>query len=254
MHEKLDEGVEENINVIDVMMEGEGNIELFEKYGNGDLSEAELSAFEARLAYDGEFKQSFEDYQLVEEGIKSHFRSELKHKLEALDKQMDDKPKSSKVLRLAIWSSSVAAAIVIGVFIFQHFATSPPVQLAEQYWPHEAGLPVKMSTKGKYDDAMNAFKLKDLDKAELLLLKMDSDTANYFLGVIAYEHQNYKQAAEYFWQVENNSKYYHAAQFRLALVSMLNEDLELTRLILQAQIEHQTEFASVSKEILEKIK
>jgi hypothetical protein len=37
-------------------------------------------------------------------------------------------------------------------------------------------------------------------------------------------------------------------------VSIINGDIDLAKLILHAQIEHQTAFASVSKEILEKIK
>jgi TolA-binding protein len=167
---------------------------------------------------------------------------------------MDDIPKKKSIVSLLAWTSSIAAAIVIGVFIFQHFSQPSYEQLAQRYWPYEEGLPVKMSTSSKYDEAMNAFKLKDWEKAEQLLLKMDSDTANYFLGVIAYERQNHEQSAQYFWQVENNSRYYQASQFRLALVSIIKGDIDLAKLILQAHIEHQSAFASVSKEILEKIR
>lgn len=254
MHEEFDVGVEKNINAIGVMMEEERDIDLFERYRNNELSDAELRDFEARLAYDNEFKHEFDTYQSVEEGVKNHFRNQLKYRLQEIDKAMDGASKKKPMVRLIAWTTSVAAAIVIGVFIFQHFATSSPIQLAEQYWPHEAGLPVKMSAKGKYDDAMNAFKLEEWDNAAKVLKDMQSDTAYYFLGVIAYENQNYHRAAEYFWQVENNSRYYSEAQFRLALVSIINEDLDLTRLILQAQIEHQTEFAAASKEILEKLR
>jgi hypothetical protein len=35
---------------------------------------------------------------------------------------MDETPKKHSIVRLIAWTSSVAAAIVIGVFIFQHFA------------------------------------------------------------------------------------------------------------------------------------
>jgi TolA-binding protein len=235
------------------MNEETGHIDLFERFRNNELSESELRAFEAKLVYDSEFNQAFIEFQSVEEGIKTHYRNELKLKLQEVDKKMDAAPPKSRTLRLVMWSSSVAAAILIGVFIFQHFSTPNNIAIAQQYWPYEEGLPVKMSTKGKYDDAMNAFKLGEFDKAYTLLEPMDSDTSDYFLGVISFENQDFKKAAQYFWQVENNSKYYHQAQFRLALVSMINGDLDLTKLILQALIEHQTEFAESSKEILEKI-
>lgn len=235
------------------MTEEERDIILFERYRNGDLSDSERMEFDARLSYDAEFNQSFTLYHSVEDGIKTHYRNELKLKLQEVDKKMDVAPQKSTTLRKVMWSSSVAAAILIGVFVFQHFSTPKNVAIAQQYWPHEEGLPVKMSTKGTYDDAMNAYKLGEFDKAYTLLEPMDSDTSSYFLGVISYENQDFKKAAQYFWQVKNNSTYYKEAQFRLALVSMINGDLDLTKLILQALIDHQTEFAESSKEILEKI-
>lgn len=236
------------------MIENNEYIELFERYRNEDLSDSELKDFEARLVYDSEFRHAFEEYQRVEDGIKNHFRNELKSKLQEVDEKMDNIPKGNQgKLRILIWGSSIAAAIVVGVFIFQHFSTPNYNNIAQQYWPHEGGFPVKMSSKAKYDDAMNAFKLEEYDKAVKLLQDIKSDTSSYFLGVISYENQDFQKAAQYFCQVENNSTYYHEAQFRLALVSMINGDLDLTKLIFQALIDHQTEFAESSKEILEKI-
>jgi len=253
VHEKLDKGIEENINVIVVMTEGEGNIELFEKYINGDLSDAELSAFEARLAYDGEFRESFKNYQIVEEGIRGHFRNELKHKLDAFDKQMDDKPKSSKVLRLAIWSSSVAAAFVIGIFIFQHFSQPSYQELAQIYWPHEVGLPVKMSAKNKYDDAMNAFKLEDWDKAENLLSEIESDTAYYFLGETTYKKGEEEKSISHFLNIEKTSVYYQKAQFRIALLFLIKGDKTKATEILNFLSEQDSMFSESAQKILEKI-
>lgn len=235
------------------MMPENGHIEIFERYRNGELSEAELKDFEARLVYDSELKDAFEEYEQIEVGIKNHFRNKLKTKLQDLDQLMDAPVKKSKVVHLVAWTSSIAAAVIIGFFIFQHYSQPNNIQLAQQYWPHEEGLPVKMSTKGKYDDAMNALKLQEYDEAVKLLKNIKSDTSSYFLGVIFYENQDFNRASQYFRQVENNSTYYHEAQFRLALVSMINGDLDLAKLLLQAQIDHQTEFAEPSKEILEKI-
>lgn len=235
------------------MMEEEGNVVLFERYQNGDLSDSARMEFEARLSYDAEFNQAFQEYQSVEDGIKTHFRNELKLKLQEVDKKMDVAPKKSSTIRLLMWSSSVAAAIAIGVFIFQHYSISGNEQLVAEYWPYEEGLPVKMSEKGKYDDAMNAFKLEQYDKAYTLLEPMNSDTSDYFLGVIAYNKQNIKRASVYFSKVDEQSIYYHEAQFRLALIALIHNDIDMAKQLFKTQIEEKTEFARQAKEILEKI-
>ncbi|MEZ4891162.1 MAG: hypothetical protein R2779_11630 [Crocinitomicaceae bacterium] len=48
------------------MMKENENIELFERYRNGELSETELNAFNARLVYDSEFQEEFEQYEQLE--------------------------------------------------------------------------------------------------------------------------------------------------------------------------------------------
>lgn len=235
------------------MMPNNGYIDIFERYRNGELSEAELKDFEARLVYDSEFKAAFEEYEQIEAGIKNHFRSELKSKLQDLDQQMDAPAKKSKVVHLVTWTSSVAAAVIIGFFIFQHFSKPNNVQLAQQYWPHEEGLPVKMSTKGKYDDAMNAYKLGQFEKAQKLLEPINSDTAFYFLGVISFELEDYSKAEKEFQQIDENSTYYDEAQFRLALVSILTNDIGSSKVVLRKLIKKDNEYTEQAKKLLSEL-
>lgn len=236
------------------MIEEEGYIEIFERYRNGDMSASERTEFEARLAYDSEFKNAYEVYQSLESGVKTHFRNELKSKLKEVDQVMDNAPKKSNTLKLVMWTSSVAAAIIISVFIFQHFSEPNTTLLAQEYWPYEEGLPVKMSTKGRYDDAMNAFKLNDYSKASRLLSHIDSDTATYFSGVVAYEQDDYKKAVELLNQIKENSSYYQEAQFRLSLVLLITGDFSEAKQILENQIANKTVYSKVSEEIIEKLR
>lgn len=236
------------------MMSENGHIEIFERYRKGELSEAEQRDFEARLVYDAEFKAAFEEYEQIEVGIKNHFRSELKSKLQDLDQQMDAPVRKSNLVKLVTWTSSVAAAVIIGFFISQHYSEPNNVQLAQQYWPYEEGLPVKMSTKGKYDDAMNAYKLGQFEKAQKLLEPIDSDTAIYFLGVISFEQSDFNQAVEYFRAVDQNSSYFQIARFRAAICYLANNKLASATSILKIQVAEKTRFADVSEEILRKIR
>jgi hypothetical protein len=232
----------------------EHNFSIFDRYRNGDLSDSELKEFEARLSYDSEFKASFDEFEAIEDGIKTHFRNQLKTKLQEVDKNMDSEPKRlSGKLRFLTWGALIAAALVIGFFVFQQFNKPTHLNIAQHYWPHEEGLPVKMSSKGKYDDAMNAFKLQEYEQASLLLHRIDSDTAHYFLGIIAYHTNEYEKSSLYFAQIETHSKYYQDAQFRLALVSMLIGELDVTKRILKSQIDNKTLFEVQAISILSEL-
>jgi TolA-binding protein len=235
------------------MMREEEHIELFERYRNDELSDAELRDFEARLAYDSEFKAEFGAFENIENGIKTHFRAELKSKLQEVDKEMDDTPKKKSIVHLLAWTSSIASAIVIGVFIFQHFSQPNYKQLAQRYWPYEEGLPVKMSTSSKYDEAMNAFKLQDWSKAENLLSALESDTASYFLGEVAYQNNKQQIAISYFSGIEKSSVYYQKAQFKLALLFMTSGNTPKSKEILGSLINENSEFSDDAQEILRKI-
>jgi len=235
------------------MMREEEHIDLFERYRNGELSDSELRDFEARLAYDSEFKAEFEAYENVENGIKTHFRAELKSKLQEVDKEMDATPKKKSIVSLLAWTSSIAAAIVFGMFIFQHFSQPSYEQLAQNYWPYEDGLPVKMSTSSKYDEAMNAFKLKDWEKAENLLSEIESDTASYFLGEVAYQNNKQQIAISYFSGIEKSSVYYQKAQFKLALLWLTTGNTAKAKEIIDSLIEEKSEFSDDAQEILKKI-
>lgn len=235
------------------MMREEEHIDLFERYRNNELSDTELRDFEARLAYDSEFKAEFEAYENVENGIRTHFRAELKSKLQEVDKEMDATPKKKSIVSLLAWTSSIAAAIVFGMFIFQHFSQPNYEQLAQNYWPYEEGLPVKMSASSKYDEAMNAFKLKDWEKAENLLSEIESDTASYFLGEVAYQNNKQQIAISYFSGIEKSSVYYQKAQFKLALLFMTSGNTPKSKEILGSLINENSEFSDDAQEILKKI-
>ena len=234
-------------------MREEEHIDLFERYRNGELSDSELRDFEARLAYDSEFKAEFEAYENIENGISTHFRAELKSKLQEVDKEMDDIPKKKSIVSLLAWTSSIAAAIVIGVFIFQHFSQPSYEQLAQNYWPYEEGLPVKMSTSSKYDEAMNAFKLNYWEKAENLLSEIESDTASYFLGEVAYRKGELPIAISHFSRIDRRSTHYQESQFKLSLIHLALGDIKKAKEILDSLVKEETDFVDEAKEILKRI-
>jgi hypothetical protein len=237
------------------MDEHDLHMDFFEKYLDGVLTENERLDFEARLSYDVEFKNEFENYQLVEDGIRKHFRNEMKSKFSEIDNVLDNQhtERQNSTRKLLYWTSAVAASIFIGIMLFQHFSVSENELIAKQYWPEEPGLPVKMSTKGTYDDAMNAYKLGDLEMASSLLKKIPSDTSNYFQGIIAFKLNDYSAAKGFLLQIEESSLYFNNAQFRLGLIILSEGDKATSIKIFKSQVAEKTQFANASEEILKKI-
>ena len=236
----------------------EENIDLFEAYLSDSLSEKEVLEFEARLAYDTDFREQFENYNKIETAVKQHYRNQIKSKFNELDEKLDNRT-INKTQSLKWWVISGAAAIIIMlisiVYLNQCNASfeEDNLTLAKEYWPYDEGLPVKMSTKGKYDDAMNAFKLENWEQAERLLLKIDSDTSDYFLGIINYQQKEYRQSKSYFMNVSNESIYFYEAQFRLALVSILTNDIGSSKVVLRKLIEKDNEYNEQAKKLLSEL-
>jgi hypothetical protein len=237
------------------MLENDSNTELFEKYRNEELSDSELRELEARLAYDGEFKSAFDSYQSLEKSIKQHFRDKMKADLKTFDQQMRFPTRKRKGrIRVFALVTSIAAAFVLLFYVFKESSLAAGSNVAVEYWPYEEGLPVRMSTNGKYDEAMNAYKQEQWSKANELLIEIDTDTANYFLGVIAFQEKKYQNSSSYLSKVSQASSYYDEAQFRLAIVLNLLGENDQSIEILQMLITQKTDFSAEATSLLYELK
>lgn len=230
------------------------NIDLFEAYLSGSASEKERSDFEGQLISDAGLKKNFEEYKSLRAGLKKYYRDQIKSRFTAIDQQLDEQKKKGKIYSYKWWlTSGIAAILILGLFLFRDNSSSS-VDFVAKYWPYESGLPVQMSEKRKYDNAMNAFKLEEWEKAEALLKPIDSDTAHYYLGVVNYELKEYSKSMAYFEKLDANSSFYDETQFRMALLSILKNDLVLAKNILETQVEKETTFSDEAEAILKELK
>jgi TolA-binding protein len=218
------------------MLRDEANIALFEKYRNNELNETDLNSFESRIANDKLFNEEFEDYKSVEEGVKNHFRNELKRELKSIDEKLDSKPNETRPLavkKIVMWTASIAAILIISLLVVKNYTSTNYRELAFNSWQKEPGLPVKMSSKAELDEAMNAYKLEDYLLAESLFIQFDSDTANFYLANTQYELEKYPEALITLGQIKENSIYYHDAQFKKALILLILDKIDDARVILE---------------------
>ena len=206
------------------MQKDEGNIELFERYHNGALTESELENFENRIAKDGQFQIEFESYKAILKGISNHFRAEFKMELKKMDDGLDLKTKKSPLLKkIVIWSVSSAAILIISLMVLQGDSLTSSQELAFVSWEKEPGLPVKMSSKADLDEAMNAYKLEDFLLADSLFSAFDSDTSNFYLANTQYELEKYPEALISLSLIKEGSVYYHKAQYKEVLIFLIQD-------------------------------
>ncbi len=232
-------------------------IELFEAYQAKLLDESAILEFEARLNSDSEFRKAYQDFLSIEEGLKRHYKSEFFNQFQDLDKELDKELGQNKkysVKKIIVYSTTIAASFLIFFFGYSYFQSQDHVELAKEYWPIEPGLPVKMSTKGKYDEAMNAYKLGEFDKAIKEFRKIESDTSNYFLGEIYYKKENYKKAIYYFEINQNGSTYSELSLFKKALCYILLNEKEKAGIILNSLSKSTSnQYSSLAKKVLKEL-
>jgi hypothetical protein len=239
VYEKANCRTKENfIDDFSVMNYSTEHIDLFDAYLRSEMTAREVLDFEARLGYDKEFLEMFETYKSIERDIKQHYiREELKQEFGQIDRELDDEGSQSfKIIKLLWPAVAIAASVVIAFIVISIYNdSSTNVKIAQEYWPLEEGLPVRMSTKAPFDDAMNAFKQHKWDESITLLSeRMPSDTAAYFLGVVSYLQEDYPASAGFFDQVPTNSHWYFKSEFRLALVRLAKGEKDIAKSRLKA--------------------
>ncbi len=215
------------------------HIDLFEAYQAKTLENSDVLEFEARLNSDVAFREAYQQFISIDEGLKRHYKNEFLSQFKSLDEQLDkelEQNKKSPIKKIIFYSTSIAASFLIFFLGYSYFkGTSNSIEIAKQNWPVEIGLPVTMATsKGKYDEAMNAFKLEEWEKAIKAFNKIDSDTSIYFLGEISYKKSNYKKAIHYFESIPIESSYAELALFKKALCYILLNDKENAVIILNS--------------------
>ena len=215
------------------------NIELIETYFEGKLSDAEKTAFEARLAIDSDFKEEVELYKNIVAGIKENGAANLKAKLKLVDEELDREPviiklesrKSSQVKYLAI-AASVVLIICISVY-WNISSKSNLSELAIAYYEKDKGLPNEMSvTEDQLSDVMASYKNGDYIKSknrlnDLLKNNTTNDTLRYYFGITNFELKDYRAALASFNMIGSESKYYEKAQYRLVLIELFLNDKQI---------------------------
>ncbi|MDQ3193147.1 MAG: hypothetical protein M3Q58_16305 [Bacteroidota bacterium] len=202
------------------------DFEMMESYFEDRMSEAEKASFEAKLILDENFKDEFEVYKKVRQGIFIAGEAELRDKLKAADKEIEpslrakDRNNIIPLYKKLLVAASIAALISMSYLLF----LKDDYQF-RKFEEKEPGLPVLMNNneKSALNKAMTLYKAGEYSESKeiienLLSIKPENDTLLYFNGVVNYELEAYSKAADQFEAVsEIESVFNEQAEYRLAL-------------------------------------
>ena len=182
-------------------MQLKNDIEKFDKYKKNDLSERERADFEAQLTVDSHFKEAFEDYQMMVEGIRNAERKRLKQEL--LASQPLRARRNVRSIARHWGKVGIAASLAILVSFGIYFCTNSNERIYAQFDLGRSNNLMNFGTTDAsdahqlFDEAMSLKTNGELNAAvEKLEQINDKDTYQYFLA-------QYNQALIYIKLNEN---------------------------------------------------
>lgn len=140
--------------------------DVIRRYVTGQLSGAELEAFERRLATDSAFQQEVEDFQSIRDGIRLSEYNRLKGKLV----QMESKKTRTRSFRKYGIAASIALVLgLAGFYLWNQSASTPQALYAEYYEPYP-NLYAPITRDGNEKNSLEeAFAHYELGKYQLAL-------------------------------------------------------------------------------------
>lgn len=213
-------------------MSHERDLDIIEKYINGDLEQDEKSLVDRRLETDDSFQQTFLEYRDAILGVRQLFHNELKDTISQWSNELPRLEKEEKVADRSIgmrsWWWAAAAIFLISLVcaqIFTQFASVPAQQdlFAQHFEPYEDIISVRgqNSAEALLHSGMAYYSSEDYAKAaqqleEYIQVNPDESSARLYLAIsylsldqlvfaqqhfsnlISRQHPNFSQPAQWF--------------------------------------------------------
>lgn len=189
------------------------NIEIFDKYQQGMLSEIEKQDFETQLSADKATQKAYQSYLTMVEGIRLAERKRLKEEL------LNSKPvegKATKKRFLGVWSRIAIAAsfVLLAGFSVYYCSTSN-----ERIYAH--------FELGRADNTMN------------FQANVEDSRAIFDEAIRWRDNQDFDKALEAFSKIEESDiNLYFVAQYNMALLYTKKGEKTKARVILTELINH----------------
>lgn len=235
------------------------NFEIIQRYFDSDFSHEEKIEFEKQLELDEELKAEFNLYKALIDGVIQHSSDEFKQQFKEIDKRLDQL-ENKKTSRFQKWIG-YAASIIIIIGVSQYlFMPKTSNSLVAKYWEEDRGTPnfMGVASSSTFSKFMEFYKMEQYDSAYKIIPSIvnQSDTLNYYAGIVEYKRDEIDRAIVYFQKVihSQESVYFEKAEFRLSLcllkVKKNNEAKKIVKKIAQSQ-DHL--YNEIAKELLKEL-
>tara|TARA_A100001015_G_C15043542_1_gene741642 strand:- start:5903 stop:6589 length:687 start_codon:yes stop_codon:yes gene_type:complete len=212
------------------------NIELFDRYLNGDLSVAEIEAFSERLLVDDAFREAF---QLYEESISEIHKAGFRQQLNGI---MNQEVSHKNPFFSSYWFRGMAAAVVLlltvtGIYYLNfnnpHISYEPYPNILKFRTDKESIPGLRDYSSGDYTLA--------IDKMESL--GSTSDTARFYLAMSYMMIDNNEKAIKTLRDIPEGSTFQQQKNWYLGVLYFKEEDMQNALSVLNMIKEEDFKFA-----------
>jgi tetratricopeptide (TPR) repeat protein len=203
------------------------NIELFERYYQGDLNSEELKKFEDELEKNISFQTEFKAFSDINNVLADKQLTDFRVKLKNIHHDNFGKVRTKKLFLRRFFATAASLIILLGTaYYFLIFKTQQveDTRLFSTFYPDMISLKGSQETNIQFSEAVSAYNAKSFNKAVSLfenIVKTDSTNSLYTFN-LAMAHLgagNYFKSEDLFEKIvaQNNSLVLDNAQWFLAI-------------------------------------
>lgn len=248
-------------------MNNDYDIALVEKYFDQELTEAEVSEFNTRLASDFAFKALVDQEKILIQGIHAEGLHRDLQYLKSLERTLSHEPVRSLEWPGKKWHYAAAAAVVffisaVGIWMYSSQPTSEQLFMTYYDKPYpnifdfdtrgatQQGEAFKAYERGDYAQAAKLFPeaIKvEQNRDEIPGMLMLLGNANLSIGNTKEAEQNFTTLLNNYDELDMPAKWY------LSLCYLKNGDVEKARKMLKELGQTEVSYATRAKELLKKV-
>ena len=244
-------------------MNEENYFERIEAYLNGTLNSEQLVAFESDLKTDPNLLEEVESHKIAMNAIELEISNDLKSKMNIWLDEEEDKiisdPSKFKI-RTLFKPIAIAASLLLLVsaglnwFSYTQYGDEAIVSELPEAFIYSGSRSVQKTEGLQVVNLEAEMSQAYHDKDEAKLAKFDNPIAKYYLGVLEFGNENYKEALENFNAIPKGHEYFLHARMEYIKTALLNDSFDHTaKQYLDELREGQNDYSKVAEAMYKKL-
>ena len=236
------------------MFESEDKIQ---QYIQGQLTGAELEAFENGLKEDPALQEEIRSEMLIYAAASQIRDEELRGRMNLLEHQIDDKPAINFAVLLR-WAAVLLLITIPLYFFIVESGTSSKELYAAYFEPYPNVLGPSRDDDSFGVNGMVEYDANDYDQAveklsKTLSANLQNDAVRLYLGISLMETGKSSEAIKVFDQISDDSRFINQAKWYTSLAYLAKNNTDAAIFLLE-ELEIESSYASQARELLGEIR